>query len=253
MKAWSASVRRYPHFDPVISDADAEAVATDPVLVTTHTFYPFLKYEEGWNAYAEKGKTGKRKDRPIRFAARLDSCIFSYYRHLLSVPYEARLYAEGLDGSVIAYRRIPKVNGRGGQSNIDFALSAVEAVRLQGDCCTIALDISSFFETLDHDRLRKVWAELLGVSRLPNDHFQVFQAITRYAHVDVMVIPPFLTGLRSRIHAAIFSFCAGVMPPMPILGRSLLYVHSHCVANSCASSMLSMMYWSSHSCRTVRL
>ncbi|KQV16752.1 hypothetical protein ASC97_30790, partial [Rhizobium sp. Root1203] len=34
------------------------------------------------------------------------------------------------------------------------------------------------------------------------------------------VIPPFLTGLRSRIHAAIFSFCAGVMPPMPILGRS---------------------------------
>lgn len=67
------------------------------------------------------------------------------------------------------------------------------------------------------------------------------------------VIPPFFTGLRSRIHAAIFSFCAGVMPPMPILGRSLLYVHSHCVANSCASSMLSMMYWSSHSCRTVRL
>ena len=36
------------------------------------------------------------------------------------------------------------------------------------------------------------------------------------------VIPPFLTGLCSRIHAAIFSFCAGVMPPMPILGLSLL-------------------------------
>jgi hypothetical protein len=65
--------------------------------------------------------------------------------------------------------------------------------------------------------------------------------------------PPVFNGLVSRIHAAIFSFCAGVMPPMPILGRSLLYVHSHCVANSCASSMLSMMYWSSHSCRTVRL
>jgi len=37
-----------------------------------------------------------------------------------------------------------------------------------------------------------------------------------------MVIPPFLAGLCSRIHAAIFNFCAGVMPPMPILGRSLL-------------------------------
>lgn len=30
-----------------------------------------------------------------------------------------------------------------------------------------------------------------------------------------LVILPFLTGLRSRIHAAIFSFCARVTPPMP--------------------------------------
>ena len=27
---------------------------------------------------------------------------------------------------------------------------------------------------------------------------------------------------------------SGVMPPMLIFGRSLLYVHSHCVAKSCA-------------------
>jgi len=37
-----------------------------------------------------------------------------------------------------------------------------------------------------------------------------------------MVIPPFLTGCIRRIHAAIFSFWAGVMPPMPMFGRSLL-------------------------------
>jgi hypothetical protein len=36
------------------------------------------------------------------------------------------------------------------------------------------------------------------------------------------VISPFLTGCIRRIHAAIFSFMAGVMPPMPLLGRSLL-------------------------------
>ena len=36
------------------------------------------------------------------------------------------------------------------------------------------------------------------------------------------VIPPFLTGCGRRTHAAIFSFMAGVMPPMPMLGRSLL-------------------------------
>ncbi|WP_044043544.1 N-6 DNA methylase [Octadecabacter antarcticus] len=36
------------------------------------------------------------------------------------------------------------------------------------------------------------------------------------------VIPPFSMGLGRRIHAAVFSFIAGVMPPMPMLGLSLL-------------------------------
>ena len=36
------------------------------------------------------------------------------------------------------------------------------------------------------------------------------------------VIPPFLMGPSCRIYAAVFSFMAGVMPPMPMLGRSLL-------------------------------
>ena len=36
------------------------------------------------------------------------------------------------------------------------------------------------------------------------------------------VIPPLLTGFVRRTHAAIFSFCAGVMPPIPMFGRSLL-------------------------------
>ena len=37
-----------------------------------------------------------------------------------------------------------------------------------------------------------------------------------------VVIPPFLTGLSRRIHAAVFSFIAGVIPPMAMLGRSWL-------------------------------
>ena len=48
--------------------------------------------------------------------------------------------------------------------------------------------------------------------------------------LGVQVISPFLTGCICRTYAAIFSFMAGVMPPMPMFGRSLLYVQSHCVA-----------------------
>ena len=40
--------------------------------------------------------------------------------------------------------------------------------------------------------------------------------------LSVAVIPPFLMGFSRRIHAAVFSFMAGVMPPIPMLGRSLL-------------------------------
>ena len=34
------------------------------------------------------------------------------------------------------------------------------------------------------------------------------------------VILPFLRGLGRRIYAAIFSFWTGVIPPLPMLGRS---------------------------------
>ena len=44
------------------------------------------------------------------------------------------------------------------------------------------------------------------------------------------VIDEFLTGYIIRIHAAIFGFWAGVMPPMPMFGQSLLQVQGHCGA-----------------------
>ena len=46
--------------------------------------------------------------------------------------------------------------------------------------------------------------------------------IIRGIRANAMVIPPFLTGCIRRIYAANFSFCVGVMPPMPMFGRSLL-------------------------------
>ncbi|WP_172822819.1 hypothetical protein [Paramagnetospirillum marisnigri] len=42
--------------------------------------------------------------------------------------------------------------------------------------------------------------------------------------------PRFFRGFEHRTHAASFSFWAGVMPPMAILGLSLLSVHGQSVA-----------------------
>ena len=55
-------------------------------------------------------------------------------------------------------------------------------------------------------------------------------------------ISPFVAGLKGRAHAARFSFMAGVMPPIPMLGRSLLQVQSQAVANSRISSNDSRRY-----------
>jgi hypothetical protein len=61
--------------------------------------------------------------------------------------------------------------------------------------------------------------------RLP--HYGAFDVMPEF---DWIGNPPFLTGCIRRTYAAIFSFWAGVMPPMPMFGRSLLQVQSHCVA-----------------------
>ena len=74
---------------------------------------------------------------------------------------------------------------------------------------------------------RREAARIFGIDRRTVDKILKFSLPPGYRRT---VILPFLTGCDCRIYAAILSFCIGVIPPMPILGRSLLYVHSHRVA-----------------------
>ncbi|HEV7252017.1 MAG TPA: reverse transcriptase domain-containing protein [Mesorhizobium sp.] len=179
---WKPKLKGYPHFDAMLTPSEGIALATDLQRVRRHAFFPFIRYRQRWTRFAEKGQAGKVKERPIRYAARADAFIFSYYRHLLAEAYERRLEKRGLSACVLAYRRI--AGEAGGKCNIHFAQDAFLEIRRFGNCCVIALDISSFFESLDHERLKRAWADLLGADRLPADHFKVFEAITSYAVVD---------------------------------------------------------------------
>ena len=63
------------------------------------------------------------------------------------------------------------------------------------------------------------------------DHGLAKNLLDLFPDYDVSgVIPPFLTGCIFRTHAAIFSFMAGVMPPMP-----------DCPAMVCAQAMTGML------------
>jgi hypothetical protein len=72
----------------------------------------------------------------------------------------------------------------------------------------------------------KDFCYILVLSRYFPDFIALWRAFFRSASVafyrDALVIPPFLAGFEHRIQAANFSFWAGVIPPMAILGRSLL-------------------------------
>ena len=177
-------LKRYPHFDSHLSMEEAKAIVSDPVRVASNKFYPFLLYHDAWQPFrtSKKGRS-EPKSRPIRYASRRDACILSHYRRILAKKYEERLAELGIGHCPIAYRKTRKAHG-GGKCNIDFAKDAFDEIGRQGDCVAIALDIKSYFESLDHDRIKQVWCELLGVKRLPPDHFTVFRNITRYHVVD---------------------------------------------------------------------
>jgi len=76
------------------------------------------------------------------------------------------------------------MSGSGGKCNIHFARDAFLKIRAMENCCVIALDISSFFENLDHSKLYELWSRMIGQKKLPPDHLRVFRAITKYAVVD---------------------------------------------------------------------
>lgn len=184
MVDWSPKLKHYPHFDKPIRLNDIDKLVRDPDAVASNSFYPFMRFEEKWQPFRDK-KAGKpdNKIRQLRFASRRDAYIYSFYRHVLRKPYEASLASRGLDNNVIAYRKLVTPEGRG-KSNIDFALDAFNAIRAYGDAAVVTLDISKFFESIDHELLRQKWCALLGVTNLPHDHRAVFRAITHYAIVD---------------------------------------------------------------------
>jgi len=181
---WLLSPKNYPHFDATISRDNIDALVRNPIAVAANKFYPFMRYTQSWQPFRSKS-TGKpsKKERPIRFASRRDAYIFSYYRHLLSTEYEKLLQVEGIDGSVIAYRRIRGPDG-GGKCNIEFARDAFHHIQRFGGCAVVALDISSFFESLDHAELERQWQRVIQTSVLPPDHASVFRNITRYSVVE---------------------------------------------------------------------
>lgn len=172
--------RGYLHFDSPVSFKTAQKLVNSPRRVATHAFYPLIHYDiRSFKVYlnAENEIERKWKSRQIKYASHLDSHIYSYYSWLLSALYEKQVKQRGLDKNVLAFRSL-------GKNNIDFANDAFEIIRKTGKCSAVGLDITGFFDNLNHQKLKAIWADLLGEAKLPFDHFAVFKSLTKYVFVE---------------------------------------------------------------------
>ncbi len=179
--SWYKS-RKYLHFDLPISRGKAEKIVTNKNSVAKHAFYPFISGIISSSKLARDENTKKLfqkpKEREIAYSAHVDSHIYSFYSNILSKLYEEKLLELGIDENVLAFRKID------GKNNIHFAKDAFSCIKLMGECSVVALDFSKFFNTLDHDILKSKWCSLLGVDKLPEDHYNIYRSLTKYSHVD---------------------------------------------------------------------
>ncbi len=175
-------IKSYFHFDRLVSEQALVEYCIDENSVAKHPFFPLILFTEEWTKFRKDGVRVEKK-RPLRYSSRRDAAIFAYYRHLIASNYEAELKRRGIENVPIAYRKIPKADGKGNKSNIDFALDLFRKVEEFGDCDVTVVDISSYFESISHKKILEKW-ELLVNRKLNPAELAVFKAVTNYSTVD---------------------------------------------------------------------
>jgi hypothetical protein len=183
--------KTYLHFDVPVRDEQRsyiERIVTDKNKVAQHSFYPFItykvtKYKMGTDPVSGNRFLDSSGERPLSYAAHLDSQIYSYYSKELTKLYEQKLLDNGISENVIAFRKLIDPISNDSKCNIHLANDAFEKIKSIGECDVIAVDIKSFFDKLNHDYLKKCWLDLIEEKRLPDDHFALYKSLTSHAIV----------------------------------------------------------------------
>ena len=189
----------YLHFDRSLPLRQAEEYVTDPDNILRHRFSPLIRYtklsrrvkrdkgaEAEFKAAGRQGRAPKllvdRKGRNIFYASHVDGYIYAYYAMHLQRAYEAFLHRQNIENNAIAYRGIEKGGKR--FCNIHFADEVFNFISEQPACKVLCFDVSKFFDRLSTEILKQNWCKVLGVMRLPADHFRVFKNVTKFRYVE---------------------------------------------------------------------
>lgn len=181
--------KRYFHFDLPVSEEDFEKWKLDlqnPDVIRKRAFYPFVKTWLIKKRFAQDSVTGKRvklkqaERRPICFASHQDAMIFSWYAFQISYAVESSIVEQGLSDCILAYRAQGKNNVHFAKETFDWITATVA----EKPCVVLSFDVKSFFDKLDHSLLKASWINLLGSKGLPDDHYAIYKAMTRFQFVE---------------------------------------------------------------------
>jgi len=198
------SLKTYAHFDPFFdfptrkNEIKEIVDNTTSKSTSTHSFLPFVKIltkTPRFRYLEDVGDYGlNTKIRPISYASHKDSYIYGFYSFALNELYQDYIKRKGFDDCVLAYRT--DLNGK---CNIQFAKEVIDEIKKRGECTAIALDIKGYFDHIDHDILKEKWCKVLGLSRLPDDQFKVYETLTRYSYVNKKsILKHFNINLRRK-------------------------------------------------------
>jgi hypothetical protein len=243
MKDW-LRLRPYLHISPRLGGKNLKATkcyissyVKKKENIAAHRFSPLLhykivdhRYKRDKNNIIEGGKVGrsyKAKIRPIYYPNHLDAQIFAYYSHLIEKKLKP-IYESNVDlnNSVIGYRAI-RFDEHRNKCTIDFAKEVFDFISTNEACelSVVCLDITSFFDNLDHKKLKQSWGELFDQKILDIDHYQVFRAVTNASYVDleelIPLIPDFDKQKVSLLKNSKYNSLFKTFPQF----RSIIYQH----------------------------
>jgi len=188
-----AKVRSYTHFDHALSKDRREAFEITDEQIVTHSFWPLLGFAKK-ERRTKKDKHGKlvvsHKTREIKFGSHADAAVLQWHTACLSQHYDQAILFSGISDCVLAYR-----SGVG--DNITQARDLFNEIKSIGNCTAIALDISGFFDNIDHGILFQNLKSILDVERLPDAHFKIFERMTKFECVDADILKVRLKRIKT--------------------------------------------------------
>ncbi len=172
--------RRYLHFDRPSQRKEVRKVSLEK-FNEKHRFYPLIGYKKRIRKIHKKedGRICiKEKERPIRYASHRDADYLEVYSHYLGRKYEYFLSNEKLSECVLAYRK-------GGGTNIHHAYSLFKEIEKRRDCIAIALDITKFFDSINHIILKQKICRITNEEYLDDHHGNIWKNMTKYSWIEL--------------------------------------------------------------------